>query len=241
MDTFASYYPMYKLTPFKARILTSAVEQSKPSNILELGSFLGYSAIKMAQIMPSSTTITCIEGNPANVEVIKALLQYAFALQPSILARIRVMEGLSTNVIKSNTANLRPSLTLTHKNDENFQETFDFVFLDHDKDCYRTDLLLLDEKLLLPRNQSLTVVADNVVFPGAPGYLEAVGLNSSHDDSSIARSDSYIPIEEIPSFLKGTKEMGWVTRLIRCPFERQGFETKFQVVDDAMSLSVRSP
>lgn len=46
--------------------------------------------------------------------------------------------------------------------------TLDFVFLDHDKDAYLTDLQLILERGLLHRGG--VVVADNVKFPGAPVY-----------------------------------------------------------------------
>jgi catechol O-methyltransferase len=44
----------------------------------------------------------------------------------------------------------------------------DFVFLDHDKDAYLSDLELILERGWLHRGS--VVVADNVKFPGAPEY-----------------------------------------------------------------------
>ena len=37
MDTFATYYPQYKLTPQKADILSNAIKESNPRFVLELG------------------------------------------------------------------------------------------------------------------------------------------------------------------------------------------------------------
>lgn len=52
---------------------------------------------------------------------------------------------------------------------------FDFIFLDHDKNYYLKDLKLLENLFYLSTNY--VVVADNVIFPGAPGYLEYVGYS----------------------------------------------------------------
>ena len=41
MDKFAAVYPMYKLTPFKASILSKEVANVQPSHVLELGTFFG--------------------------------------------------------------------------------------------------------------------------------------------------------------------------------------------------------
>lgn len=46
----------------------------------------------------------------------------------------------------------------------------DFVFMDHWKRCYLRDLQLLEEHGLLA--EGATVLADNVIFPGAPRFLQ---------------------------------------------------------------------
>ena len=56
------------------------------------------------------------------------------------------------------------------------------------------------------------LIADNVIYPGAPDFLRYVDTNLSSR---------------------------WKTDLKRMPFERKGYETKFKEVDDAMSISVR--
>lgn len=46
----------------------------------------------------------------------------------------------------------------------------DFVFMDHWKRCYLRDLQLLETHQLLA--EGATVLADNVLFPGAPHFLQ---------------------------------------------------------------------
>ncbi len=46
---------------------------------------------------------------------------------------------------------------------------FDLVFLDQEKEQYMPDLTFLEERNLI--RTGAVVVADNVVYPGAPDYL----------------------------------------------------------------------
>ena len=48
----------------------------------------------------------------------------------------------------------------------------DYLFLDHCKPCYAPDLAAAERLGLV--GAGTVVAADNVVWPGAPGYLEAL-------------------------------------------------------------------
>ena len=52
MDTFGQYYPMYKLGDEKGRILARLVRERAPRRSVEVGTFLGYSAIWTATNLP---------------------------------------------------------------------------------------------------------------------------------------------------------------------------------------------
>ena len=83
-----------------------------------------------------------------------------------------------------------------------------------DKDCYLPDLITLEKRNLLTKR--CTLVADNVIFPGAPDYLEYVGINSTLTSPPL-----------------------WKTELQELMFERRGFETGFKETKDAMAISRR--
>ncbi|XP_069503604.1 catechol O-methyltransferase A-like isoform X2 [Ambystoma mexicanum] len=72
-------------------------------------------------------------------------------------------------------------------------DTFDMIFLDHWKQSYLPDTKLLEECGLLRKGTVL--LADNVICPGAPEYLQYV-RNSSHYES-----------QHFPSVLEYTKAM----------------------------------
>lgn len=89
------------------------------------------------------------------------------------------------------------------------------------------------------------------MFPGAPGFLEAVGLDlNAADGSNSTNKEAYISVGDIPTFFRdinvairrgdeGGDGASWSTKLVSTPFERKGFETQFQTVEDAMSVSIR--
>ena len=57
--------------------------------------------------------------------------------------------------------------------------SLDFVFVDHDKDAYLPDLERILERSWL--RAGAVVVADNVKFPGAPGYREHMREHEGRD------------------------------------------------------------
>lgn len=197
MDDFSKVYPMYKLSPLKASLLVQTLKESMPQSILEIGSFLGYSALHFLQYMPNTATLTLIEGNQENIDVLKKIIEYTFGT--SIINRYRVVSGISSNVLNSTAA--LDQLLWSNKSG------FDFVFLDHEKSYYLKDTLLLQSKGLLSSNKC-KILADNVIYPGAPDYLEYM-----------------------------TTSTKWKTTIKYMPFERQGFETQFKEKEDGMSIS----
>ena len=159
LETFSQYYPMYKLSKEKVNILTGEIKNSKPRNVLEIGTFFGYSALNMGALLQPGAKLTCIEANINNANVARVILDKGLGPNTKARESVNIIDGISSKVLNSK-ENLLGDVP------------FDFVFLDHDKDCYLTDLKTLESKGMLAAN--CLIVADNVVFPGAPGYLEYV-------------------------------------------------------------------
>ena len=157
---------MYKLSPEKAIILTDEIKKFQPKNVLEIGTFFGYSALNMCRILPEGSKLTCIEANILNADVARIILDKGLGPKTKKRESVRILDGISSKVLNdiSNPIGNVP---------------YDFIFLDHDKDCYLTDLQTLERKGMLAQN--CLIVADNVVFPGAPGYLEYVSSDRNYD------------------------------------------------------------
>jgi len=145
----------------KGEILDRAVEHTSPSLLLELGTYCGYSGLRLARVMPANARLCSIEFNPANADIARRIWTHA-----GVDERLTVVVGTLGD---GGTTIDRMSREL------GFAEgRLDFAFLDHDKDAYLPDLKrIVEERWLHPGS---VVVADNVKFPGAPeyrGYLQA--------------------------------------------------------------------
>ncbi|HOU86036.1 MAG TPA: SAM-dependent methyltransferase, partial [Spirochaetota bacterium] len=56
------------ITPEQVSFITFLIRSKKPSLIIEIGTFLGYSAVAMADAMPENCRIITIEKNETNAE-----------------------------------------------------------------------------------------------------------------------------------------------------------------------------
>jgi len=156
----------------------------------EIGTFVGYSALRIARALPAEGgKLACVEASEEFAAVARRVLDFA-GLENAI-------------VVVAKGSDCAPDLRRILGD----EAKLDFLFLDHDKEAYADDLTTLETERLV--RQGTVVLADNVVFPGAPGYLDHVG------------------------------EPAYSTTLFPAPYESRGWETNWEPRDDAMSLSTR--
>jgi catechol O-methyltransferase len=145
----------------KGELLDRAVRRASPRLLLELGTCCGYSALRMARVMPAGARLYSLEFNPANAAVARRIWDHAGI-------------GDQLTVVVGTLGDGGPTIDRLRTEHGFAREALDFVFIDHDKAAYLTDLeRILDRGWLHPGSM---VVADNVRFPGAPeyrAYLEA--------------------------------------------------------------------
>jgi catechol O-methyltransferase len=145
----------------KGEILDRAVQRASPSLLLELGTYCGYSGLRMARVMPANARLCSLEFNPANADIARRIWTHA-----GVGDRLTVVVGTLGDG-GATLERLRRELGFA-------EGALDFAFLDHDKHAYLPDLeRILQERWLHPGS---LVVADNIKFPGAPeyrGYLRA--------------------------------------------------------------------
>ncbi|KAG9462540.1 hypothetical protein GDO78_013905, partial [Eleutherodactylus coqui] len=77
-------------------------------------------------------------------------------------------------IIEGNTQDIIPQLKKKYELD-----TLDFVFVDHWKDKYTDDTKLLEKCNLLRKGS--VILADNVIIPGAPDFLQYVRSCGRYD------------------------------------------------------------
>src|SRR5262249_50452278 len=61
----------------KGEILDRAVRRARPRRLLELGTYCGYSALRMARVMPSDARLWSIEFSDANARIARRIWDHA--------------------------------------------------------------------------------------------------------------------------------------------------------------------
>ena len=155
IDTFARDQAMLvNIGDEKGELLDAAVHRAKPAVVLELGTYCGYSALRIARAAPTARVYS-VEFSPANAEVARRIWTHA-----GVADRITCVVGTIGDGGRTLDALSR---------DHGFGDgTVDLLFIDHDKNAYLSDLRSIIARGWL--HPGSIVVADNVRIPGAPGY-----------------------------------------------------------------------
>ncbi|CAF3838243.1 unnamed protein product [Rotaria sordida] len=151
----------------KGKILDAALQSRQPKTVLELGTFLGYSSLRMASQLPEDTLIVTIEINPESAATARRIHEHA-----GVANRIQIVVDQTDRAIP-------------HLNKQFNVDSFDFIFIDHHKEAYLSDFKLLENIGLIKRGTM--IVADNIIYPGAPDYVNYV-RNNPHYTSTFHES-----------------------------------------------------
>jgi catechol O-methyltransferase len=181
----------------KGKIVTDLIDQLKPKTMVELGTYVGYSAILFGDAVRRNggESFLSLEMNPNLAAVANMLIDLA-----GLRDFVRVIVGRSDL-----------SLDRLHRNGE--LTKVELMFIDHHKPAYTTDLKLCEHLgMIVPGS---VLVADNVLFPGNPPYLEYVrstveqkreaaknGPTKNYDIEGIPERTTglFMPKGDIPAF-----------------------------------------
>ena len=145
----------------KGEIIDGVVADA--SVVVELGMYVGYSATRMAAAAPPTTPIVSVEPHEGRAAIAQKVFEVA-----GVAERVTWLKGTAADVFPSLSARLKDLLGV-----ESLAEIPKIVFFfDHVKDAYVHDLQLGEELGLFPKGT--VVVADNVIYPGAPDFLDYV-------------------------------------------------------------------
>ena len=139
----------------KGAILDAAVRRARPHLVLELGTYCGYSALRLSRALPADGRVISVEFSVANADIARQVLAHA-----GVGDRVTVVVGTL-----GDGGHTMDALEQQHGVGPG---TVDLVFLDHDKNAYLPDLQRMLERRWL--HAGTVVVADNVRVPGAPQY-----------------------------------------------------------------------
>ncbi len=138
----------------KGRLLDAAVRRVNPRLALELGTYCGYGALRIAAAAPGARVYS-VELASANAVNARRIWEHAGVADRLTCVVGTIGDGGRTLDLLGAEHGLQPG-------------SVDFVFLDHDKNAYVADLESIVARGWLRRGS--LVVADNVKIPGAPKY-----------------------------------------------------------------------
>lgn len=144
----------------EASVLAFLIKLGKVKNVLELGTFTGYSALAMAEQLPEDGKVITVDINPETTEIAKkywAQSPHGKKIQQILKPGLQALEGLN--------------------------EKFDLVFIDADKNNYSNYL----EWALSHLSDSGFIVVDNTLWSGKvlqPGLDKQTDSIIAHNEKA---------------------------------------------------------
>ena len=118
------------------------IKTNSIKNILEIGTFTGYSALSMGLAIPKDGNVTCLDINKETSETARNFFKKA-----NLDKKVQIILGSAMNTLKK------------LKDDKRF---FDMIFIDADKENYKN---YYDLSLELVKNNGFILI-DNVLWHG---------------------------------------------------------------------------
>lgn len=172
----------------KGKIVTDLIAEVKPQVMVELGGYVGYSALLFGDALRKAggKRYFSLEMSPEFAAIIMSLIDLA-----GLSDVVKVVVGPSGDSI----SRLYADGALKH---------IDLLFLDHHKPAYTTDLKLCETlRLVAP---GTVLAADNVIKPGNPPYLQYVRSSVQAKRDSFDKESNEDIAEYINKFAKKTKD-----------------------------------
>jgi|TARA_B100001964_G_C13996995_1_gene493219 catechol O-methyltransferase len=140
LDAFGRHHDfLMNVGDQKGVILDKAMGAANAKRVVELGCFCGYSAVRIARLLPDDGELISIEPKAEYLNVARDVVEFA-----GLSDKVRFLAGTASEVL--------PTL----------EGSFDLVFIDHVKEAYLPDLELIEAKHLITPGS--IVVADNVGY-----------------------------------------------------------------------------
>jgi len=156
----------------KGAILRQQVIDRKPQVAVELGTYMGYSAILIAMSMSDDGHLYSIEIDVLHASIATKIIEFA-----GLKDRVTVLVGKLEDRL--------PQLINVYK-----VSSIDLLFIDHAKDAYKPDFVLLERANLIKKGS--VVIADNMIYPGSPAYAEYIRNNPNYQTRLIESKLEYM-------------------------------------------------
>ncbi|KAI5965075.1 hypothetical protein KGF57_000868 [Candida theae] len=147
----------------KGDLITAEIRQKTPKVMIELGGYLGYSAVLFANelIQDPEAKYYSFEVNPEFAKIATDVIRLA-----GLSKKIEIIVGKAAYTL----------VDFKERLNKNAQfKALDFIFIDHWKDLYVPDLRELESLNFIAPGTVIT--ADNILSPGVPEYAKYVRLS----------------------------------------------------------------
>ena len=159
MDEFGYHNWLMVIGDIKGSIVDKEIEKKKPKVIVEIGGYCGYSAIRFANLQK-------------NISPESHYFSFEYSREfASIAHSIIEFAGLSEQI-----SIIVGSFSVTFPKVVGEIGNIDMIFIDHKKENYLPDLKLIESFI----DNGTVIIADNVIYPGAPDYLQYIRNNKNY-------------------------------------------------------------
>lgn len=149
MDSFWAHHFGMKGTStwtIRKEILDQTMKDKSPSSCLELGTYCGYSSLRIARNLPLSGRLVSIDVDPLFGAIASRIIEYA-----GLADKVKILTG----TVETKTARIAKCLTAGRA---------DFVLCDHSKDLFVPDLKKLEEAGIA--GPGTVIMGDTTIYPG---------------------------------------------------------------------------
>lgn len=139
MEVYASEHKIPILTWQSAELIEQLIILKEPKRVLEIGTAIGYTTIRIARNLSKKSEVHTIEKSTDNIQLAREYFE-----RSGFAEKIKLLEG--------NALSIMPQL----------QKKYDVIFLDADKEDYKR---LFDYSLILLKRGGVIIV-DNLLWHG---------------------------------------------------------------------------
>eukprot|EP00117_Sycon_ciliatum_P014941 scpid86978/ scgid14997/ Catechol O-methyltransferase len=159
----------------KGRLFDSAVREHRPTVVLELGGYFGYSALRVARLLSAddNAKLYSMEINQECAESCRTLLKFCGVDDRAEVLNCAAQDGIAE--FRERTG----------------RSSVDMVVIDHWKPLYLPDLKRLEASGLM--HPGTVVLADNILYPGVPDYKEYVTTSPKYQtEMHVSKMTTYM-------------------------------------------------
>ncbi|KAL5342852.1 S-adenosyl-L-methionine-dependent methyltransferase [Aspergillus crustosus] len=170
IDEFSQSYHFMTVGPEKGSIITEIIAERNPSTMIELGCYVGYSAILFGDAVRKAggNKYYSLELNQDFADIATQLVDLA-----GLGDFVQILVG-------------RSDVLLNDLFDSGEVQQIELLFIDHYKPAYTLDLKLCEQLGKIIPDVSV-IIADNVIYPGNPPYLEYVRSSVAEKKAAAAK------------------------------------------------------